>query len=666
MRLLYSLFLSALAGNFYDILGVEKSATTKEIKKAFRKLAMKYHPDKNKADDAEEKFREIAEAYETLSNEQKRASYDASGFANAGAGQNQHQHQHSKSNFDFNFDQFFKDFDEFFKTKNDPTKKKRKTTFDFDDIFEGMDSDEDEIFKNFLGEEFFGGIDLGGLNMKMGGFGGKKFKIKSSSTITKDGKTETRTFSKDSQSNVKISKACIDFKAVAKRYGRCDERNKFCNEGSTNFRSSAVEDHARSETHLRAVRATTQQPNPNVSAKAVAEAAGLLQSSTTPVKGASNPPVTSANSPLSKKFDGLNSMVEESQAFPSFTSPGRPTMVPRSTILERNRPLGIPDVFDMPDLQNDVIGRGTGSPHTRPTPSPLAAAANAAAAGAAAGVGEQPDSEMWKYALEILRRLRQQRSQGILCDVWIRYPNRQFQAHKAFLSAASPVLAERLELDSVQKNISEIEVHEIKPQIFQQVLDYIYSGEIPAEDNNGDLLSAAKFLKMSDLEERLKRLDESQRQTQLMAAIFGNSNRKRKRPTPQSRKAQASLLNGLKNGLLENFDASKIDPQTLMEMAAATANAAAQEPLDVKIEEVDSFEDDEGCATPPKIPKSSTPPAVDHQVKVEPTVSPPTGSSRRKGASKRIAPIAAKDEPLEGVEEWLSGARNGMTVEPGV
>ena len=47
--------------NYQFNAGVEKTATTKEIKKAFRKLAMKFHPDKNKADDAEEKFREIAE-----------------------------------------------------------------------------------------------------------------------------------------------------------------------------------------------------------------------------------------------------------------------------------------------------------------------------------------------------------------------------------------------------------------------------------------------------------------------------------------------------------------------------------------------------------------------------------------------------------------------------
>ena len=47
--------------NYYDILGVGKQASDRDIKKAFRKLAMKYHPDKNKAKGAEEKFREIAE-----------------------------------------------------------------------------------------------------------------------------------------------------------------------------------------------------------------------------------------------------------------------------------------------------------------------------------------------------------------------------------------------------------------------------------------------------------------------------------------------------------------------------------------------------------------------------------------------------------------------------
>ena len=49
--------------SYYDILGVKKDATQKEIKKAFRKLAMKYHPDRNKEPDAEEKFREIAQVY---------------------------------------------------------------------------------------------------------------------------------------------------------------------------------------------------------------------------------------------------------------------------------------------------------------------------------------------------------------------------------------------------------------------------------------------------------------------------------------------------------------------------------------------------------------------------------------------------------------------------
>lgn len=65
--------------DYYKILGISRTANDDEIKKAYRKLALKYHPDKNKAASAEERFKEIAEAYEVLSDKKKRDIYDQYG-----------------------------------------------------------------------------------------------------------------------------------------------------------------------------------------------------------------------------------------------------------------------------------------------------------------------------------------------------------------------------------------------------------------------------------------------------------------------------------------------------------------------------------------------------------------------------------------------------------
>ena len=73
--------------DYYEILGVPKSSTPEEIKKAYRKVAIQFHPDKNPDNkEAEEKFKEAAEAYEVLSNPEKRTQYDRFGHSRPGSG----------------------------------------------------------------------------------------------------------------------------------------------------------------------------------------------------------------------------------------------------------------------------------------------------------------------------------------------------------------------------------------------------------------------------------------------------------------------------------------------------------------------------------------------------------------------------------------------------
>lgn len=149
--------------DYYEILGVKKTASDRDIKRAFRKLALKYHPDKNKEEGAEEKFREMAEAYSVLSDEDKRKQYDRFGH-NAFDGQT----GDGPSWFPFtgfNFDDFFKHFDDemfhsaqFSQSSSQGNSQHHHTfasghhghnhqhfqqqQFNFKDMFEGMDTDE--------------------------------------------------------------------------------------------------------------------------------------------------------------------------------------------------------------------------------------------------------------------------------------------------------------------------------------------------------------------------------------------------------------------------------------------------------------------------------------------------------------------------------------------
>ena len=101
--------------DYYEVLGLNKSANKEEIKKAYRKLALKFHPDKNKGDKAaEEKFKEASEAYHVLSDDKRKSNYDQFGHAAfQGGGQGGFGNFHCSSSFSDIFEDVFGDFGDF-------------------------------------------------------------------------------------------------------------------------------------------------------------------------------------------------------------------------------------------------------------------------------------------------------------------------------------------------------------------------------------------------------------------------------------------------------------------------------------------------------------------------------------------------------------------------
>ena len=119
--------------DYYEVLGIAKEADQKAVKNAFRTLALKYHPDRNKEACAEDRFKEIAEAYAVLSDPTKRAEYDARGFSGVA---------------DFSQEDLF-------------------GGINFDDIFGGLDFGTDGLFDNFLHRRHAGQAKGGNIEVEL-------------------------------------------------------------------------------------------------------------------------------------------------------------------------------------------------------------------------------------------------------------------------------------------------------------------------------------------------------------------------------------------------------------------------------------------------------------------------------------------------------------------
>ena len=116
LLLCLSLAGAALSRSPYEVLGVAATARLKEVKAAYRAQSLRYHPDKNRDEDATERFREVAEAYSVLSDEERRRQYDRSGSTDANA-QARNQHQGPRTEMDMEdalrmFDTFMDEFED--------------------------------------------------------------------------------------------------------------------------------------------------------------------------------------------------------------------------------------------------------------------------------------------------------------------------------------------------------------------------------------------------------------------------------------------------------------------------------------------------------------------------------------------------------------------------
>lgn len=184
---------------YYDILGVKPDASQKEIKKAYRKLALQWHPDKNKdeKEKAEEMFQKISNAYEVLSDPEKRKAYDAGGKTNSGF-------KNHGFHSGFKFKSAFDMFNDFFEGEDDPWA-------EFDKMFEGMGGGAHfgSHFKNHNAGGASGSHFKSHFANMGGGFGGGfgSFQSQSTSTTIINGvRVETKTMQKNGNSIKEVRK----------------------------------------------------------------------------------------------------------------------------------------------------------------------------------------------------------------------------------------------------------------------------------------------------------------------------------------------------------------------------------------------------------------------------------------------------------------------------